>query len=697
MSSSEAEVSVGANTTRRASIAAALAGIQRFKKSRLSVFLLKGIMAIGQVIALVTLMILAKTTRSPLFPHASQLIPSSQCPRPQLFLAWMVTNAVRLSVCWAVSCWMLLRSERHDRREGGEEEVLEGNRGRPLLTPSTSLALSLGTPSLAHSHSSTSTSGATLSTPLSSPSSAHPSPTVHVQDPTPPSLRHLSPREPHAKAEREGDEGLVMRDFEDRRMGRRRSVQARQLVERMNRTTVVGGEQAGRFTGCVDRWAPRVSVSCGALSAVLFVLGNILVFHPAPTDPHSCYYAAPLLWWAVMTVTGVGWFLIAQVVFIAGVVGTLLHRCHILPPAPAPDAPRPPQPTPLAASELQHLRIVSFVPPEMDQTIDKTRLPYPPLVLEAQHTICAIFIVSLLSTVLVIRSNILAKIPLPERILSLSREVAMAALQELDPSPARGEVYFLSHGGPPTMYDTETRPYKAWQKFGKAIEKAKPRGLVVVSAHWENQDRNSSVIALTPVNTDTSNPLVYDFYGFPAKFYKETFESRGDKKLLLEVGKALRESGVEVKEEKRGLDHGIWVPFKVAFEGKTDIPIVQVSLPGDSSPESTARLGKGLAALRDQGYGVMGTGQVVHNLRDLFSGRPMPYSTPFLKDVSSALSSASPLQSTINLFRHPMYKSAHPTPEHLLPLVAAVAATREGEAATPIYVEEDGGLGWGMW
>lgn len=91
---------------------------------------------------------------------------------------------------------------------------------------------------------------------------------------------------------------------------------------------------------------------------------------------------------------------------------------------------------------------------------------------------------------------------------------------------------------------------------------------------------------------------MYDFYGFPKEFYEQKFASTGDAQLVSDIKGALSKAGVAFSTEKRGLDHGVWVPFKVAFDGKTDIPIVQVSLPGDSSPLSAARFGRALASLR---------------------------------------------------------------------------------------------------
>lgn len=199
------------------------------------------------------------------------------------------------------------------------------------------------------------------------------------------------------------------------------------------------------------------------------------------------------------------------------------------------------------------------------------------------------------------------------------------------------------------------------------------------------------------MNTDATNPLVYDFYGFPPEYYKQKFESKGDAAMLADVKTALKESNIGFETTKRGLDHGVWVPFKVAFSGSTSIPIVQVSLPGDGSPVSSAKLGRALASLRDKGYGIMGTGQAVHNLRDYMTGGRGEYGKHFLDAIQGALKSSDPLEGTVNLFRHPLYRAAHPSPEHLLPLAVAAGAVDSGDKIKDIFVKENGPLGWGMW
>lgn len=195
---------------------------------------------------------------------------------------------------------------------------------------------------------------------------------------------------------------------------------------------------------------------------------------------------------------------------------------------------------------------------------------------------------------------------------------------------------------------------------------------------------------------------------------------------MQDVRDALQAGGWQVDETNRGLDHGLWVPFKVAFQQEPvesmhppapspqaiqGTPrIIQVSLPGDSSETSAERLGQSLNALRNQGYAIVATGQAVHNLRDIgytrgFGGPgKTAYGTPFLSAVAQVIA-ASPGDlgaEAKNLFKHPSYQRAHPTPEHLLPLVVAAGAVQGKQVdetqkrGDMLFQEDDGPLGWAM-
>ncbi|KIR53438.1 extradiol ring-cleavage dioxygenase [Cryptococcus gattii Ru294] len=282
------------------------------------------------------------------------------------------------------------------------------------------------------------------------------------------------------------------------------------------------------------------------------------------------------------------------------------------------------------------------------------------------------------------------------------REQAFSTMTAANTSKV-GDVYFLSHGGPPTIEQYDSAPYEGWRKFGKILKANPPKGIVVVSAHWEAEGAFRSGVI---VNNNSANPLIYDFYGFPKHFYELKFRSRAEPELQDKVVKALKEGGITVSRANRGLDHGVWVPFRAAFGDETNFPLVQVSLPASSNPRESVEVGKALASLRQEGYAIMGTGQVVHNLRDLFTGGSLSYTSPFLGAVSIAVSESDPVASTLKLTGHPLYRRAHPTDEHFFPLLVASGAVQPGDKVEEIYkgvvdiggktVKNDG-LGWGMW
>ncbi|WWD19636.1 hypothetical protein CI109_104098 [Kwoniella shandongensis] len=265
----------------------------------------------------------------------------------------------------------------------------------------------------------------------------------------------------------------------------------------------------------------------------------------------------------------------------------------------------------------------------------------------------------------------------------------------------RGDVYFLSHGGPPMIEQYHAPPYHGWKKFGKLLLGNKPKGIVVVSAHWENSSGSGVV-----VNNNPSNPLLYDFYNFPAHFYKLQFKSRHEPEFRSKVIETLKKGDIPVSEQNRGIDHGIFIPFIAALGESIDIPLLQVSLPASSDPHESVKLGKALSGLRDEGYSVIATGQVVHNLRDLFSGTPSTYTKPFLNAVTTAVNSPDPVTETLKLVSHPLYKRAHPTDEHFFPIYVSLGAIAPEDKIEEIYVGivdvqgktvDNNGLGWGMW
>src|SRR5665213_2460230 len=161
---------------------------------------------------------------------------------------------------------------------------------------------------------------------------------------------------------------------------------------------------------------------------------------------------------------------------------------------------------------------------------------------------------------------------------------------------------FLAHGSPLLLDDqgwvTELR--------GWAQALPRPRAVLMLSAHWV--DRPITVGATRRV------PLVYDFYGFPARYYQTTYPAPPAPELADRVSGLLSAEPVSEAPE-RGLDHGAYVPL-VCMYPQADVPVLQVSLP-TLEPAEFFRLGRALAPLRKEGVLIIGSGFLTHNLRSM--------------------------------------------------------------------------------
>lgn len=123
----------------------------------------------------------------------------------------------------------------------------------------------------------------------------------------------------------------------------------------------------------------------------------------------------------------------------------------------------------------------------------------------------------------------------------------------------------------------------------------------------------------------------HSFYGFPDHYYTTKFPNIGSRDVAQNVLTKLTNAGIAAEPVERGLDHGVWVPFLVAFrpeENPLKVPIVQVSLYKNEDPNQHYRLGQAVASLREEGIAVIVSGMAVHNLRDLWTSfgqeKPMP-------------------------------------------------------------------------
>lgn len=230
---------------------------------------------------------------------------------------------------------------------------------------------------------------------------------------------------------------------------------------------------------------------------------------------------------------------------------------------------------------------------------------------------------------------------------------------------------FLGHGSP--MLAIEPSRYgEAWQQLGRTLPR--PRAILAVSAHW--YIRGSAVTAQAHPRT------IHDFYGFPPALYAVRYPAPGDPQLAKRVAQLLSPTPVRLDEEW-GLDHGTWSVARHVYPD-ADIPIVQLSIDATLSGAQHYALAQRLAPLRDEGILVLGSGNVVHNLRllDFDGAAPAP---------AWALSFNEAVRDAVQEHRHADLANYEkldagsamsvPTPEHYLPLLYALALQREGEPA----------------
>ena len=186
---------------------------------------------------------------------------------------------------------------------------------------------------------------------------------------------------------------------------------------------------------------------------------------------------------------------------------------------------------------------------------------------------------------------------------------------------------------------------------------------------------------------------------------EERYPNVGSKTIAAKVIDSLRSNDIEVEAVERGLDHGVWASFKVAFdpeENPLNLPLVQVSLFSSEDPHQHYNLGRAVANLRSQNIAIMVSGMAVHNIRDfrftIGTSRPMPYTSSFdeaLKDAVTSLP-AEREQKMANLLRRPDARQAHPTFDHLLPIYVGAGAAGD-DVGERLWTMKEGSVSWAQY
>ena len=236
----------------------------------------------------------------------------------------------------------------------------------------------------------------------------------------------------------------------------------------------------------------------------------------------------------------------------------------------------------------------------------------------------------------------------------------------------RMPVLFVGHGSPMNVIADN-----AWSRGFAALglELPRPRAILAISAHW--------FVDGTYLTAEPSPRTIHDFSGFPRELYEIEYRAPGQADLAKRVRSSLGDERAALSSQW-GLDHGTWSVLRWMFP-EADVPVVQLSINRRLDPATHHALARSLAELRDDDVLVFGSGNIVHNLRHAIgamrtgSTETPPWASRFDDTVKAALVQHD-TQRLVSLAETEDGHLAHPTADHWLPLLYALAASDERDA-----------------
>ena len=235
---------------------------------------------------------------------------------------------------------------------------------------------------------------------------------------------------------------------------------------------------------------------------------------------------------------------------------------------------------------------------------------------------------------------------------------------------------FLSHGAP----DLVLTPAPAREFLsGLGATLARPRAIVVVSAHWMTD---------SPAVAVTARPAtIHDFYGFPEPLYRLRYPAPGAPALAGEIAGMLAEAGMPaLHDDSWGLDHGAWVPLLLMYP-QADLPVLQLAIQPHRDPRHHFALGRAIARLREGNVLVLASGSMTHNLRIIdrrgIDAPEAEWARAFADWMTDRLADRD-IEAVLDYrARAPFAVQAHPHDDHLLPLFTALGAATAADGTPP--------------
>lgn len=261
----------------------------------------------------------------------------------------------------------------------------------------------------------------------------------------------------------------------------------------------------------------------------------------------------------------------------------------------------------------------------------------------------------------------------------LSDAALQPVLQALKPSPTL-PVLFVGHGSPMNAIE-DTAWRRSWQAMGAELLKRAeaPQLILCVSAHWLTQG-GWQITGMARPKT------IHDFGGFPQALFDQQYPAPGAPAVAATLARELKSPatgqplGVDASEW--GLDHGTWSVLKPMFP-RADIPVLQLSMDYSRAPSEHYALGRQLRALRNRGVLIVGSGNIVHNLRALRRDVPDNQAYDWAQAFDAAIQQqiAKGQLDALQKFQSlgDIARLSHPTHDHFLPLLYAAGAAAPNE------------------
>lgn len=228
----------------------------------------------------------------------------------------------------------------------------------------------------------------------------------------------------------------------------------------------------------------------------------------------------------------------------------------------------------------------------------------------------------------------------------------------------RMPLVFLGHGSPMNALE-DTGYSRAWRALGQTLPR--PAAILVVSAHWMTR-------GTTLVDVSRLPRTIHDFHGFPDALYQQTYPAPGQPDLARDVVAMLARHNAQ-EDDRWGLDHGAWTILKFLYP-EADVPVFQISIDMSRDLDHQLEIGQAISSLRDRGVLVLGSGNVVHNLRTIRpGGAPQDFALAFDAMFADRLTARDFAALSDRAGLGALLGAAHPSVDHYLPALTIAGAS----------------------